>query len=120
MLYDLGLMNLNRDYVVTLDKKKEEKAFLKMFPEFRKHVKAFKSERSQIERAFGMILKKWNILGKPFRGRGRRYTRLGQIVVLGCQLTNLCFALQEMQKKKSNMVNANPAKTFTALLNRLM
>ena len=120
MLYDLGLRNLNREYVVTLDKKKEQELFLELFPEFRKHVKAFKSERSQIERAFGMILRKWNILAKPFRGRGQRYIRLGQIVLLGCQLTNLVFALQEMNKQKKNMVNMNPAKTFNALLDRLM
>ena len=87
---------------------------------FRKHVKAFKSERSQIERAFGMILRKWSILAKPFRGRGKRYLRLGQIVLLGCQLTNLVFALEETQKQKSNMVNLDPPKTFSDILDRLM
>ena len=120
MLYDLGLLNLNRHYVVTLDKKKEQDSFLRLFPEFRKHVKAFKSERSQIERAFGMILRKWSILAKPFRGRGKRYLRLGQIVLLGCQLTNLVFALEETQKQKSNMVNLDPPKTFSDILDRLM
>lgn len=120
MLYDLGLRTVNRDYIITLDKKKEQDIFIKLFPEFRKHVKAFKSERSQIERAFGMILRKWRILAQPFRGRGKRYLRLGQIVLLGCQLTNLVFTYEKTLKQKKNMINTNPHKTFSALLNSLM
>ena len=91
----------------------DEKKIMLEFPEFEKYAGAFKTERSAIERVFGLVLKKFRILAIPFNGRGPdRVERLGQIFTLACQLTNLSFAYE----CKDNMVNANVPTHFNELL----
>ena len=119
MLYDKGLMSVNRDWIITLPRKNEEKQFVEEFPEFEKYVKAFKRERSQIERAFGVALSKFSILNKAYRGRGKRYLRLGQIALFAAQITNLIFAYEKFENcERTSLVDLNPPRDFSELLSR--
>ena len=89
-------------------------------PEFAKHLKAFKAERSQIERTFGLVLSKFKILTVAFKGRGPdRVKRFGQIFLLACQLTNLAFEFKKSSNNNVvNMVDSNPSLNFDDLLKR--
>lgn len=113
-------MNIRRDYILTLPKHTEEKQLSEELPEFRKHFKAFKRERSQIERVFGLVLSKFMILQAGFKGRGpNRSIRLGQIFTLACQLTNLSFEFENYPNSKNvNIVDKNPPQNYEDLLNR--
>ena len=119
-IYDKGLLNFNKNWILTISNKIGEKRFVEDLPEFVKYLQAFKSERGQIERVFGLVIGRFNILQKPFKGRGLRYERLSQIVLLSLQLTNLLFKYnQSINAKKTNMVQNNPPANFNELLKRM-
>ena len=115
-MYDKGLMNFPREWITTIQNKNIELELTKNKPEFVPYLKAFKAERSQIERVFGLIITKFNILQKPFKGRGDRYTRLAQIFLLATQLTNFIFKYEQITENKTSLVKENPPKKFSELL----
>lgn len=107
-----------RDWIVALPSKKKEDEFMSRNPYATPHLKAFKYRRSMVERVFGHEIAMWNILQKPYKGRGPdKYLRLGQIFLICAQLTNLKFMFDKATKNKSNVVNNNPPKTFADVLN---
>jgi len=105
---------------MTLPEHKKEKEIVNEAPQMKKYFKAFKRERAQIEQNFGRLVGFFGILGKPFKGRGRRYTKLGQMVLLGTQLINLNFEYEKSvnDQKSKSFVEANPPKNFAELLKR--
>ena len=119
-IYDKGLVNLNKDWIITIANKSKEEQFLKTLPEFRGFVKAFKSERGRIERVFGVAVSRWNILQKPWKGRGLRYDRFAQIVLLILQLTNLVFKYEKsLDPSKTNLVQVEQPADFNELLKKV-
>ena len=116
-IYDKGLLNLNKPWILTIANKNVERRFLNDLPEFEPFVRAFKKERGQIERVFGVGISRWNILQKPFKGRGLRYDRIAQIFLLTLQLTNLIFKFDKSQNPtKTNLVDNSPPRSFTDIL----
>ena len=120
-IYDKGLLNFNKNWIVTLANKLGEAQFERELPELKSYLQAFKSERGQIERVFGLVINRFNILQKPFKGRGLRYNRLSQIVLLSLQLTNLVFKFNQSldPQNTTNMVQKNPPADFNDLLRRM-
>lgn len=118
-MYDKGLKNLNVDFVVTLPDFKNEKTFIEKNPKYKIVVKAWKAQRSQIERVFGLVFKKFDILTSRFKGRGMRTERLGQIVLLAFILTNVWFAYENKKLGRKNLVNKNPSNSYKEYLHRI-
>jgi len=118
--YDKGFLKIEKKFIMTLPEHKKEKEIVNEAPQMKKYFKAFKRERAQIEQNFGRLVGFFGILGKPFKGRGRRYTKLGQMVLLGTQLINLNFEYEKSvnDQKSKSFVEANPPKNFAELLKR--
>jgi len=120
-LYDKGMMHTPRPWIVALPQKKKEQDFISINPHAEPYLKAFKYRRSMIERVFGIMVTKWSILQKAYKGRGpNKYLRLGQIVLICAQLTNLVFMFEKITKNKKNMVNKNPPSNFAEMLAKFL
>ena len=113
-------MKIEKKFVLTLPEHKKEKEIVNEAPQMKPYFKAFKRERAQIEQNFGRLVNFFTILGKPFKGRGQRYTKLGQMLILGSQLINLTFEYEKSvdSQKSRSFVEANPPKNFFELLKK--
>ena len=119
-MYDKGLSKANKEYIIAIPERNIEKKIEKEMPGYTKFLKAFKRERNQIEQNFARLTNFFSILGKAYKGRGMRYTKLGQIVLLGAQLINLNHAYKKSlsPQMKNNIVDQNPPKNFYDLMKR--
>ena len=89
---------------MTLPNFNNERAFLNKFPHLKKKVQNWKKTRSEIERVFGIVLAKFQILSLPFKGRGMSITRLGQIITLAMMLTNMTLEYERKNSQRIKLV----------------
>ena len=119
MAYDGALKNANIDFVRTLPSKKEVQDFIKDFPQYKNMIMVWKSQRATIERVFGIVVNKWQILKNVFRGRGDySIERLNEIIILGMQLTNISYRFEEKYYGRTHLANYQEL-SFDQLLSRL-
>ena len=101
-----------------MPEKKIEEDLIKTEPRLAKYFKAHKIERAKIERCFGKLVTIFKILNTPFKGRGNRYKHLGQIVMLGAQISNLIYFFDKFMDKESRktFIDNNPPTSFADIL----